>query len=125
MWSTRSTQNVQTLRLERFGLPASRRSDMLLWFLLIAISERDVVRIDVAHARAGADTRVFGQGGQLVGWTAGGAGAAPRVQELDLGGDDLRPLTLLAVLALPRPRPEAALYVDDGPLPRVLGDDHC
>src|SRR5215471_16807087 len=114
----RSTQNWQTLRLERFGRPASLRSDM--GSLLRLVSERDVVWIDVADGGA----RVVGQRRQLV--VAAHAGAHPRaagVEELDVVGDDLGGPALLPVLALPGAGLQAALDVDERALARVLADD--
>src|ERR1041385_5767465 len=108
----RSTQNWQTLRLERFGLPASLRSDMVRGLLQHGLgSERDVVGVHVADARPGAG--VIGQRGHLlVAHAAALAGAgAPAVQELDVVGAPLGGPPLLAVLALPRAGLQAALDV--------------
>src|SRR5438270_822184 len=55
--------------------------------------------------------------------TAGGAVAAPGVQELDVVGHDLGGLALLPVLALPGTGLDAALDIDQRPLLQVLGHD--
>src|SRR5215510_15894391 len=116
----RSTQNVQTLRLERLGLP-SLRSDTGMFGLYSSrfSSEGDVVRVDVADP----DARVVGQGRQLVAGHAGAGAGAARLQELDVVGDHLGGAPLLAVLALPGAGLQPPLDVDERALPRVLRHD--